>query len=298
MAFVVAERAMGDAALIPPKLFKIRAAVVTIAASVVVGVAMFGGIMLLPLYMQIVHGASPTESGLLMLPMVAGMMIASIGSGRVISRTGRVRTFPIVGSVFITVSLLLLSLTTADTALVWVSLAMLLLGLGLGQCMQPLLLTMQSAVPPRDIGVATSSATFFRQIGGTIGVAVFLSVLFGTVGGNISTAFAEESQTPAFQAAAAAASKDPDSPDARVVAGDPEVIQSVQDDSSIIEELDPVLAHPFKAGFAESMDRVFLLAAGAGLVAFLILLLMPTVELRATSASAAARATAPAAEQD
>ena len=298
VAFVVAERAMGDAALIPPKLFKIRAAVVTIAASVVVGVAMFGGIMLLPLYMQIVHGASPTESGLLMLPMVAGMMIASIGSGRVISRTGRVRTFPIVGSVFITVSLLLLSLTTADTALVWVSLAMLLLGLGLGQCMQPLLLTMQSAVPPRDIGVATSSATFFRQIGGTIGVAVFLSVLFGTVGGNISTAFAEESQTPAFQAAAAAASKDPDSPDARVVAGDPEVIQSVQDDSSIIEELDPVLAHPFKAGFAESMDRVFLLAAGAGLVAFLILLLMPTVELRATSASAAARATAPAAEQD
>ncbi|MEN8674683.1 MDR family MFS transporter [Nocardioides sp.] len=295
-AFVIAERAMDDAALIPPKLFRIRAAVVTVAASVVVGVAMFGGIMLLPLYMQIVHGASPTESGLLMLPMVAGMMVASIGSGRVISRTGQVRTFPIVGSVLITVSLVLLSFTSADTALVWVSLAMLLLGLGLGQCMQPLLLTMQSAVPPSDIGVATSSATFFRQIGGTVGVAVFLSVLFGTVGGNISTAFAEESQTPAFQAAAAAA--EPGSLDARVVAGDPEVVQSVQDDSSIIEELDPVLAHPFKAGFAESMDRVFLLAAGAGLIAFLILLLMPTVELRATSASAAARATAPAAEHD
>ncbi len=291
-AFVIAERAMGDAALIPPKIFTIRAAVVTVGASVVVGVAMFGAIMLLPLYMQIVHGASPTESGLLMLPMVAGMMIASIGSGRVISRTGKVRTFPIVGSVFITVSLLLLSFTSADTALVWVSLAMLLLGLGLGQCMQPLLLTMQSAVPPSDIGVATSSATFFRQIGGTIGVAVFLSVLFGTVGANISVAFAEESQTPAFQQAAAAASQDPGSLDARVVAGDPAVIASVQDDSSIIERLDPALAHPFKAGFARSMDRVFLLASGAGLIAFLILLLMPAVELRATSAAAAVRAAA------
>ena len=291
-AFVIAERAMGDAALIPPKIFRIRAAVVTVAASVVVGVAMFGGIMLLPLYMQIVHGASPTESGLLMLPMVAGMMIASIGSGRVISRTGQVRTFPIVGSVFTTVSLLLLSFTSADTALYLVSAAMLLLGLGLGQCMQPLLLTMQSAVPPSDIGVATSSATFFRQIGGTVGVAVFLSVLFGTVGGNISTAFAEESQTPAFQEAAAVAAQDPGSLDARVVAGDPEVIQSVQDDSSIIESLDPVLAHPFKAGFAQSMDRVFLLASGAGLIAFLILMFMPAVELRATSAAAAVKAAA------
>ncbi len=169
---------------------------------------------------------------------------------------------------------------------------MFVLGLGLGQCMQPLLLTMQSAVPPSDIGVATSSATFFRQIGGTIGVAVFLSVLFSTVGGNISSAFAEESQTPAFQQAAATASEDPGSLDARIVAGDPELLASVQDDSSIIEEITPVLAHPFKAGFAESMDTVFLMGSGAGLIAFLILLLMPAVELRATSASAAARTAA------
>ena len=289
-AFVIAERAMGDAALIPPKLFKIRAATVTIAASVFVGMAMFGGILILPLYMQIVHGASPTESGFLMLPMVAGMMIASIGSGWIISRTGRVRTFPIVGSAFITISLLLLSFTSADTSLVLLALAMFGLGLGLGQCMQPLLLTMQSAVPPSDIGVATSSATFFRQIGGTIGVAVFLSVLFGSVGSNISQAFAEESQTPAFQQAAAAAAKDPGSLDARIVAGDPALLGSVQDDSSIIEKISPVLAHPFKVGFAESMDTVFLMGSGAGLLAFLILLFMPAVELRATSASAATAA--------
>lgn len=279
VAFFLVERAMGDAALIPLKLFRIRAASVTIAASVVVGMAMFGGILILPLYMQIVHGASPTESGFLMLPMVAGMMTASIGSGKIISRTGKVRTFPIVGSAFITVSLFLLSFTTADTALALVGLAMFVLGLGLGQCMQPLLLTMQSAVPPTEIGVATSSATFFRQIGGTIGVALFLSVLFGTVGANISTAFADASDNPQV----AAALQDPSFQDK--VAG-------IQDDSSVIETLDPVLAHPIKAGFADSMDTVFLMGSAAGLIAFLILLLMPTVELRATSAAAAARASA------
>ncbi|MEO9325612.1 MDR family MFS transporter [Nocardioides sp. C4-1] len=279
VAFVGIERAMGDAALIPPRLFRIRAAVVTLGASVLVGVAMFGGIMLLPLYMQIVHGASPTESGFLMLPMVAGMMTASIGSGRIISRTGQVRTFPIVGSALVTVALVLLSLTTADTALALVMLPMFVLGLGLGSCMQPLLLTMQSAVPPQEIGVATSSATFFRQIGGTVGVAVFLSVLFGGVGTNIQQAFADDAGNPVVAQALA----------------DPafqEKLGRIEDDSSIIETLPDALAHPIKQGFADSMDPVFLMAAGAGLLAFLVLLLMPSVELRQTSAAAAARAAA------
>ena len=188
LAFVLAERMMGDAALIPLRIFSIRPAAVTIAASIIVGMAMFGGIMLLPQYMQIVHGASPTEAGLLMLPMVVGMMSGSIGSGQVISRTGHIRLFPIVGSAVMVVGLFLLSLSTADTALIWVSLSMLVFGVGLGNCLQPILLIVQSAVPPAEIGVATSSATFFRQIGGTLGVAVFLSVLFGTVGTNIGDA--------------------------------------------------------------------------------------------------------------
>ncbi len=202
---------------------------------------------------------------------------SSIGSGRIISRTGKVRIWPIIGSAMITVSLVLLSFTTADTALGLVMAAMFLLGLGLGQCMQPLLLTLQSAVPPTDIGVATSSATFFRQMGGTLGVAVLLSVLFGTVGGNIQTAFADASDDPVVAGALA----------------DPafqETVAGVQDDSSVIETLEPALAHPIQVGFAESMDAVFLLSAGAGLLAFLILLMMPAVELRATSAAAAVRA--------
>lgn len=279
VAFVLAERAMGDAALIPLRIFRIRPAAVTIAASVIVGMAMFGGIMLLPQYMQIVHGASPTEAGLLMLPMVLGLMTGSIGSGQVISRTGHIRWFPVVGSAVTVVGLFLLSLCGADTPMIWVSLSMLVLGLGLGNCLQPILLIVQNSVPPTEIGVATSSATFFRQIGGTLGVAIFLSVLFSTLGGNIQDAIVAESQTPEWQQTVA---------EGHVL--EPSTIAQIQDDSSFIEELPPAFAHPFKVGFAESMDLVFLLAAGVGVLGFLILLLLPPVELRATSASVAARA--------
>jgi hypothetical protein len=286
---------MGDAALIPLRLFRIRAAAVTIGASVIVGVAMFGGIMLLPLYMQIVHGATPTESGLLMLPMVIGMMSGSIVSGQVISKTGHVRLFPIFGSATMVVGLVLVSFAGADTPLVWVSLSMLVLGVGLGNCMQPLLLIVQSAVPPTEIGVATSSATFFRQIGGTLGVAVFLSVLFSTVGGNIADSVREASQTHAWQQMVSDPQVQRDPLDGAVIrqlahpTPNGGILAKVQNDSSIIDQMNPVLGHPFKAGFAASMDLVFRLAAGVAVLAFLILLLLPPVELRATSASAAAR---------
>ena len=284
-AFYVAERAMGDAALIPLRLFRIRAAAITIFASIAIGAAMFGGILILPLYMQIVHGASPTRAGLLMLPMVLGMMTSALVSGQLISRTGRTRAFPRFGSALMVVALLLLSTTSADTSLYVVDLFMLLLGLGLGNCMQPLLLIMQSAVPPSEIGVATSSATFFRQIGGTLGVAVFLSVLFSTVGDNITDEFEKAAQTPAFQAVVA----NPTPADAALLSSGPAAVAKVQEDSSFIETLSPALAHPFKQGFATSMDLVFLMGAGVGLIAFLLLLFMPVVELRATSASVATR---------
>jgi EmrB/QacA subfamily drug resistance transporter len=288
VAFYLAERAMGDAALIPLRIFRIRAAAVTILASVAIGAAMFGGILILPLYMQIVHGASPTKAGLLMLPLVLGLMTGALVSGQLISRTGRTRVFPRVGSALIVVGLLLLSTTTADTSLVVIDLFMLVLGLGLGNCMQPLLLIMQSAVPPSEIGVATSSATFFRQIGGTIGVAVFLSILFSTVGGNITNEFQKASHTAAFQQVVA----HPTPADAAVLQNGSAAAAQVQGDSSFIDRLSPALAHPFKQGFAESMDLIFLLGAGVGVIAFLLLLLMPRVELRATSAAAATRAAA------
>jgi hypothetical protein len=267
---------------------------------------MFGGIMILPLYMQIVHGASPMQSGFLMLPMVVGMMSASIVSGQVISRTGHIRGFPIFGSGLAGVALLLLSRITADTDLLLVMAVMLLLGYGLGNCMQPLLLILQSSVPPRDIGVATASATFFRQIGGTIGVAVFITLLFATVGGNIHHAVQDQSQDPAFRAAVAQAATSHD-PVERGVANsilhpsNHGAVAQVQDDSSFIQKLPGTLAHPFKVGFADSMAGVFLLAGLLMVIGFLVLWMMPHVELRATSASAAVRSeaapTAPVTDQ-
>jgi EmrB/QacA subfamily drug resistance transporter len=302
-SFYAVEHRMGDDAMIPLRMFTIRPVAVGIGANIITGMALFGGVLVLPLYMQIVHGASPMKSGFLMLPMVIGLMTASIISGQVISRTGRIRGFPIFGSALSALALLALSRITADTALPLVMGLMLVLGYGLGNCMQPLLLILQSAVPPRDIGVATASATFFRQIGGTIGVALFLSILFGQVGGHVGTALQSESRTPAFQQAL----QHPVTPLDRQFAeslqthGHSPLLGQVTEDSSFIQKLSPVLAHPFKVGFAESMDIVFLCAGLIGLLAFFILLLMPKVELRATSASAATRSeaapTAPVTDQ-
>jgi len=301
-SFYAVERLMAEDAIIPLRMFRIRPVAVGIGANVITGMALFGGIMLLPLYMQIVRGASPMESGFLMLPMVAGMMSASIISGQVISRTGHIRGFPIFGSALAAVGLLSLATISADTHIQVVMVLMLLVGFGLGNCMQPLLLILQSAVPPRDIGVATASATFFRQIGGTMGVAVFLSILFSQVGGNIANALRDAAHEPAFQQALA----NPATPTDRELAaalqsGHGGLLGQVTDDSSFIQRLSPALAHPFKAGFAGSMDTVFLCAGLVSVLAFLVLLLMPKVELRATSASAAVRSeaapTAPVSDQ-
>ena len=301
VAFVLAERAMGDNALIPLRIFRIRAAAVTIVASVIVGMAMFGGIIVLPQYMQIVHGASPMESGFLMLPMVLGLMLAGIGSGQIVSRTGIIRPLPIVGTAVATVALVLLwRFVGADTALPLVMAFMFVLGLGLGNCMQPLTLIVQNAVPPREIGVATSAATFFRQMGGTLGVAVFLSILFSTVGDKIGTAFKEAAPTPEFRQAATDPAVLADPVNRGVIEavsgrGGQDALSGVLDDSSVISKMDSRIGHPFKVGFAESMDLVFLCAAGVMVVGFLVLLLMPHVELRGQSASQAARAESAAA---
>ena len=284
-AFVWIEHALGSDALIPLRIFRIRAASVTIIASVIVGMGMFGGITVLPLYMQIVHGASPMTSGLMMLPMVAGMMLASIVSGLITASTGRIRGFPILGTLLATAGMALLWLfVTADTSLVLVMLMMFLVGLGLGNCMQPLTLIVQNAVPPREIGVATSAATFFRQTGGTIGVAVFLSILFSTLGDKIKDALA------------AAMKADPSlaTPANQKIFG--KIAATVENDSTILQQVPHKIAHPFMVGFADSMDLIFLCAAALMFVAFLVLLLMPQVELRAQSAQAAAASEGAAAQ--
>lgn len=292
-AFVFAEWKMGDDALIPLKLFKIRAATVTIVASVIVGMAMFGGITVLPLYLQIVHGASPMVSGFEMLPMVAGMMIAAITSGQLTSRTGKIRPFPTIGTAIAAVGLFLLHLISADSHLWLVMIFMFIVGIGIGNCMQPLTIIVQNAVPPKDIGVATSAATFFRQVGGTMGVAIFLSILFSTLGDNIASAF--KAAAPGIQEAVKADPSILSNPlNKAVVEGDQSVLAQVQNDSSIINKMADVIAHPFKVGFSDSIDLIFLCAACVMVVGFLVTLLMPNVTLRSQSPAQEAAAAAEA----
>jgi hypothetical protein len=215
-------------------------------------------------------------------------MGGSIISGQIISRTGRYRVFPIIGSALLALSLFVFHYVHADTPLWQTMIVMVFFGLGLGFNFQPLTLAVQNAVSPRLIGVATSSATFTRQIGGTLGTAIFLSILFSTVPNKITSAMQRVAPTKDFQAALhdpanAAFAKS----FAASQSGGPGAAGSsggVLKDSSFLNHLDPRLAKPFLQGFSDSMDLVFIVGAGVMVVGFLVMLLLPHVELRGGSA--------------
>ncbi|GAA2179874.1 MDR family MFS transporter [Brooklawnia cerclae] len=299
--FVTIEHLMGDEALLPLRLFRIRAMTVDVIGSVVIGVGMFGGMMVLPLYLQIVHNASPMQAGLMMTPMVLGTAISSVTAGQITSRTGVIRIFPIIGVGVLAVFAFLLSTITADTPLPLVMIAMFGLGLGVGLCNQPMTLIAQNAVRPTEIGVATSTVTFFRQMGGTIGVATFLSMLFSSVGTNITTALVAASRDAGFVQAVKSAAADP------TLMGDPDVnaiitglidpsqaagLSQVTKDSSVLTRLPDAIAHPFQVGFATSISTVFLAAGIVAVVGLIVLLFMPRIELRRTAPAAQALADA------
>jgi EmrB/QacA subfamily drug resistance transporter len=202
LAFVIAETYMKDDALIPLKLFRSSTFSMATIIGVLVGFGMFGAMLTLPLYLQLVLGSTPTQSGFEMLPMILGLMIASIVSGQLIARTGRYRMFPILGTLLMSVGFFLLTFLKYDTPYWQVALSMLVIGLGLGQLMQTLTIASQNSVGLRDMGVATSGSTFFRQIGGTLGTAVLLSLLFTLVPTNILGSFADRATlTDALDAA-------------------------------------------------------------------------------------------------
>jgi EmrB/QacA subfamily drug resistance transporter len=285
-AFIAAERHYGDDALLPLRLFKGRTFGIGSLLNFILGMGMFGGLAALPLYLQIVKGASPTEAGLLLLPLTFGIMSGSIFSGQVISRTGRYRKFPIVGCALLVVALGLLSTIGVDTP-IWQTLAYAaLFGVGLGFNMQPLVLAVQNAVPPQDMGVATSSATFFRQMGGTLGTAVFLSILFSTVGGKIVNAFQAASTTPDFQAALRDPAVLADPANARVaeaVKSGSALPKGALDDTSFLSQIDDRLARPFLEGFSGSMDLVFRVAGLVLLLALVVVFFLPEEKLRSVS---------------
>lgn len=163
--------------IVPMGLFRNQVFGVTSIIGFIVGLAMFGAIVYMPLFLQLVQGATPTQAGLELLPMMAGLLIASIVSGRLISRWGRYKVFPIVGTALATVAMYLLSTIDVDTPYTQIALYLFILGVGLGNVMQVLVIAVQNSVNPRDVGVATSGNTFFRSVGGTIGTALFGAIM-------------------------------------------------------------------------------------------------------------------------
>ncbi|GAA4598671.1 EmrB/QacA subfamily drug resistance transporter [Actinoplanes octamycinicus] len=277
VGFVLAERAYKDEALLPLRLFGNRTIAVGTGASTILGVAMFGGLMTVPLYLQIVKGSSATMAGLQMIPFVFGIMSGSIISGQLIAKTGRYRIFPIVGSIFMVIALFLFSLVGADTPLWRTMLVMVLMGLGLGGNMQPMITAVQNAVSPREIGVATGAVTFFRSMGGTLGTAVFLSVLFNVLPGNINDAYADAGKNDAaFQAAA---QQHPDQVQQLQTA-----MKSALSDTSVINKFVDPLTHPFKVGFSDSVHVVYLMAFFIMLVGLVVVLFLPEIPLSMRSA--------------
>jgi EmrB/QacA subfamily drug resistance transporter len=269
-AFVRVEAAMGDEALLPLRLFRNSVFAQGAGQALIVGMGMFGGIASIPLYLQIVKGASPTKAGLLLLPLIFGMMAASLASGQFTARTGRYKIFPVIGSILMVLGLLLMTRIGADTPLWQADIYMATFGLGLGMNMQSIVLAMQNAVDPRDMGVATSAVTFFRQVGGSLGTAVFLSILFTRAATNIPHELAKNGvQLPkgSFNL----------------------------NDTSGLARLPANVRHPILVGFSDAMDTVFLVGALVLIIGVVLSIMMKEVPLRTMSgqqARAAAEASA------
>ena len=303
-AFFVIERAMGEEALVPLRLFKIRTVAVSSIASVFIGMGMFGAIAGLPLYLQIVKGATPTQAGLQLLPFTLGIMFGSILSGQLISRTGRYRQYPIIGAGILTVAMFVFHYIRWDTPLWQAMIVMFFFGLGLGFNFQPLTLAVQNAVSPRDIGVATSSATFTRQIGGTLGTAVFLSILFSRAADTIPAAYASARQSPDFLAALqnpvgdAAANQQFIQGLQAAASGNGAAFNNALSDSSFLQHIDPRLAMPYLEGFSQAVDAVFLVGTFILFAAFVVSWFLPHVELRSGSAYSERNSAVAAAPED
>jgi EmrB/QacA subfamily drug resistance transporter len=254
VAFCLVERRAAEP-LIPLGLFRIRVFNVSSSVGFIVGFIMFGAIIYIPLYLQTVHGASPTSSGLQLLPLVVGMLITFISSGRLIARWGRYKVFPVVGTAVMSVGLYLLTLMTPGTTLLESSLAMFVVGLGIGGVMQVLVVAVQNAVPYDQLGTATSSATFFRSIGGAFGVA-----LFGAIFNN--RLFAE---LPKFL---------PESV-LRHLSG-----QNISSNPAQIDSFAPPIRHGYVQAFSHSLQTVFLIGVPFGVAAFALTWLLKEVPLR------------------
>jgi EmrB/QacA subfamily drug resistance transporter len=254
--FVAIERKAVEPVL-PLRLFTQRTFVVTSAVGLIVGFALFGSVTYFPLFLQVVKGASPTASGLQMLPMMAGMLVTSIGSGQLISRTGRYKLFPVAGTAVMTTGLYFLSRLTPQSSTTAASVMLLVLGVGLGMVMQVLVIAVQNAVAYQDLGVATSGATLFRLIGGSLGTAILGAIFASRLEANLAKLLP-------------------------TVAGAAHNI-TVQ----AVLQLPPAARSTYAQAFTASLGSMFFVAAVVCAVGFVLSWVLPERPLRATVAASA-----------
>jgi EmrB/QacA subfamily drug resistance transporter len=241
--------------ILPLSLFRNRTFAVTSAVGFIVGLALFGAVTYLPLYLQIVKGVSPTRSGLQLTPLMLGLLVTSVLSGQLISRWGRYRIFPIVGTAVVTVGMALLSRLGIGTSLWMAALDMVVLGLGLGMVMQVLVLAVQNAVDYKYLGVATSGSTMFRSIGGSIGVSLFGAIFTNRLHTELAQRLPVNAHLPSTTSPAA------------------------------IRTLPPSVRDVYVHALTAALSPVFFVAAIISSVAFILALLLPEVPLRQTSAA-------------
>jgi EmrB/QacA subfamily drug resistance transporter len=253
VAFVFAERRAAEP-ILPLELFSNRVFTVTSAVGFIVGLALFGAITYLPLYLQDVKGHTPTISGLLLLPLMIGLLIASVGSGQLITRFGRYKPFPIAGTAIMVVGLLLLSRLHVDTPPAVAGAYMLVLGLGLGNVIQVLVLAAQNSVDYKYLGVASSGSTLFRQIGGSIGVSVFGAIFANQLTNDLMGKLPPGAHVPASAA-----------------------------NPAVVRQLPAVLRDPFRVAITDALTTVFLVAAGIAFAGFVLTWLLPEVPLKTTA---------------
>jgi MFS family permease len=258
--------------VVPLQIVKQRTTALAIIASLAVGMAMFGGSVFLGQYFQIGRGYSPTQAGLLTIPMMAGVLISSTVAGRLISISGRIKPYLVAGTLILVGGFAGLSMLDHDTSLWYVGGAMALVGVGVGMSMQNLVLSVQNTVSLKDIGAASSTIAFFRSLGGTIGVSVLGAVLAHRVTDNL---------THELAAAGVQSSGDAASSSTLNLSALPEAIQ-----------------HLVRVAYGDATGHIFLISAAVAVVGVIAALLMKPTELRSTVDLTQPAEKAPAAENE
>jgi EmrB/QacA subfamily drug resistance transporter len=252
VAWVLVERRAAEP-IMPLRLFANKVFSVSSVVGFVVGFALFGVITYLPVFLQVAKGADPTNSGLELLPLMAGLIVTSTLSGLLISKLGRYKVFPIAGTGVMTVGIYLMSTVGAGTSNAVLYVFMAITGIGLGGVMQVLVIVVQNAVDHRDIGVATAGASFFRSIGGSIGTAVFGAIFANLLGGRLASHLHGLAVPKGLGATVSPAE---------------------------LSHLSPAVHHGIAAAYSSTIDTVFLVAVPIGAVAFALTWLLPEIRMR------------------